>query len=136
MATTRCLEPHWRRLSCSIRILRVTAQLPISSDDFVPPKVYENISNSLLEVGAAGLPVIATAMGGNQEIVEDGRTGVLVPPHDPKALAEAIIDLATDISLRQHFGRRLQQHIRTNFSEEAVFRKYSDLYRELIEAGR
>jgi len=106
-----------------------------ASDTFVFPSLHENFSNCLLEAGAAGLPVIATAVGGNPEIVENGQTGILVPPHDPEALAEAITNLATNISLRQYFGRKLQQHIKINFNEAVVFRKYSALYRELIEVG-
>src|SRR5207253_10486932 len=61
---------------------------------FVLPSQTEGISLTILEAMARGLPVVATCVGGNPEVVEDGRTGLLVPPRDPEALARGILRLA------------------------------------------
>ena len=60
------------------------------SDVFVFPTLHENLSNALLEAMASGLPVVASAVGGNVEVLERGG-GILVPPRDPSALAEAVV---------------------------------------------
>ena len=74
------------------------------SDIFVLPSFHENLSFALLEAMSAGLPVIATAVGGNPEVVADGLTGRLVPPHDADALAQCILQLSADASLRERMG--------------------------------
>ena len=76
-------------------------------DLFVLPSINEGISNTILEAMATGLPVIATAVGGNPELVLDGVTGCLAPPQNPAALAVAIEDYLDEPErLRRHRGRR------------------------------
>jgi len=72
----------------------------------------EGFPNAVLEAMAAGVPVVATRVGGVPEIVDDGATGILVPPHDPRRLADAIATLARDPALRQRLGDAGRERIR------------------------
>ena len=72
----------------------------------------EGFPNAVLEAMAAGVPVVATSVGGVPEIVDDGATGSLVPPHDPRHLADAIETLARDPALRQRLGDAGRERIR------------------------
>ena len=78
--------------------------LLVASDFFVLGSAFEGLPVSIMEAMAAGLPVAATAVGGVPEAVLDGETGLLVSPHDPAALAQAIVALAKDPGLRQRMG--------------------------------
>jgi len=71
---------------------------------FVLSSITEGMSLSMLEAMAAGLPVVATNVGGNPDVVLDGETGLLVPPRDPAQLAAAICRLCTDVALRKRMG--------------------------------
>lgn len=81
-----------------------------------------------------GKPVVATAVGGLPEQVEHGRTGLLVPPQNESALAEAIVSLLQDKSLRRQLGVQGQQKARNEWSAEAVAAKTLSVYRRTIEA--
>jgi glycosyltransferase involved in cell wall biosynthesis len=74
------------------------------SDVLVLSSDHEGTPNVLLEAACAGLPVVATAVGGVPDIVGDGTTGILVPPDDPAALASALARLAGDPKLRRRMG--------------------------------
>lgn len=78
--------------------------LNLMADVFVFPSLSENLPFSLLEAMDAGLPVIATAVGGIPEVIVDGQTGLLVPPCDVTALAQAILRLASDRPMRERLG--------------------------------
>ena len=80
-------------------------------DCFVLPSLAEGISNTILEAMASGLPVIATAVGGNPELVEAGRTGELVPAADPEALAERILAYARDPEAARAAGRAGRERV-------------------------
>ena len=67
-------------------------ELMRAMDLFVLPSLGEGISNTILEAMSTGLPVIATSVGGNVELVKEGHTGTLVPPDEPAAMAEAILE--------------------------------------------
>ena len=80
------------------------AALYASADLFCFPSTTDTFGQVLLEAGASGLPVVAAAAGGALELVHDGRTGRLVPPDEPHALAAAILELAADAELRRRWG--------------------------------
>lgn len=88
---------------------------------------------AIKEAMALGIPVVATDVGGNSEIVEHGRTGILVPPADPNALAEAIISLLADRNLAMRLGKAGQQSVRERFCAPAIARQYFDLFQKVAE---
>jgi sugar transferase (PEP-CTERM/EpsH1 system associated) len=102
-------------------------------DCFVLPSQAEGISNTLLEAMASGLPVIATDVGGNGELVADGETGCLVPSSDPPALAEAMARLAGDADLRARMGAAGRARAVSRFSLEAMVTAYLDVYDRLLK---
>lgn len=87
----------------------------------------EGLPNALLEAMAAGLPCVATAVGGVPELVEHERTGLLVPPHDPPALAEAIQRLVDDAALRRKLGAAARERA-TGWSWPACVTRHLELY--------
>jgi glycosyltransferase involved in cell wall biosynthesis len=93
----------------------------------------EGFSNALLEAMAAGLPVIATKVGGNTEAVLDGVTGLLVPARDTHAIANAILRLARDAEMRQRMGEAGARRVRRHFSLDACVDGYERLYRSLFD---
>jgi glycosyltransferase involved in cell wall biosynthesis len=96
----------------------------------------EGLSNSLLESMAAAVPVIATNVGGNPEVVVDGVTGLLVPSKDPAALAQAICRVLLTPGLRQTFGQAGRRRVLEHFSNERMIRTVERLYAELLDASR
>ena len=104
-------------------------------DVFVLPSIAEGMSNTLLEAMAAGLPVVATRVGGNPELVEDGVTGRLVPRQDQAALDEAIAGYLDDAHLRAMHGKAARQRAVDCFSLERMCDAYVSLYRQLLPAG-
>jgi glycosyltransferase involved in cell wall biosynthesis len=89
-------------------------------DIYVMPSDKESFGISLLEAMCSGLPVVATSVGGPREVVEEGISGLLVPPRDPVRLAEAIVRLVRNGDLRRSLGRRARQRIEEHFSEETM----------------
>jgi len=103
---------------------------------FVLPSLAEGISNTILEAMACGLPVVATAVGGNPELVAQGRTGCLVPAADPGALARALADVAAAPQLASQWGRAGRSDVEERFSLQAMVASYQGLYdRQLAAAG-
>jgi len=90
---------------------------------------------ALLEYGEAGLPAVATDVGDCAELLEGDRMGVVLPPGRPKELAEALLSFLNSAERRAAFGRRLQQHVRTNYSAEAAVRRICLLYDCIVEHG-
>jgi glycosyltransferase involved in cell wall biosynthesis len=107
------------------------AELFGASDIALLPSWHENMSNALLEAMAAGVPVIATSVGGNTEIVSQGG-GVLVPPHDPPALAAAIQGLILDRHRRLMLGREARSVIEAGYTTRHMTRRLSDVYRTIL----
>lgn len=95
----------------------------------------EGFSNAVLEAMAAGLPLIATAVGGNLDAISDGDTGVLVPPRDPAALAAALVALAQDPERRAALGQAGRERVREHFSMSACRAAYRRLYRGVATPG-
>ena len=105
-------------------------------DCFVLPSLAEGISNTILEAMASGLPVIATRVGGNAELVEDGMTGRLVPAADSEALAREIIGYYGDPPLARRHGWAGRQLVERSFSIDRMVARYHRLYEsELARRG-
>ncbi len=102
-------------------------------DVFVLPSQAEGISNTILEAMACGLPVIATDVGGNGELVDVGHTGTLVPANDPQALAEAMAIYANDPQMRQQQGENGRGRINERFSMAQMLAAYGGVYEQLME---
>ncbi len=91
----------------------------------------ESFSNALVEYMAAGLPVVSTDVGGAREIVDDGRTGLLVPAGAPEIMAERISRLLSDPELRRTLGENARRHARTAFDENRILDQYARFYARL-----
>jgi sugar transferase (PEP-CTERM/EpsH1 system associated) len=104
------------------------ADLMRSFDCFVLPSRGEGISNTILEAMATALPVVATRVGGNAELVEDGLTGRLVPPADPQALALAILDYHAHRATVSRHGSAGRSRVERSFSLDGMVRRYHELY--------
>jgi len=105
-----------------------------SFDLFVLPSLSEGISNTILEAMATGLPVIATRVGGNAELVVDGETGATVPSADPSALAAAIGRYAADSDLVRAHGKAGRRRIEDRFSIQSMVAAYDAVYEALTPA--
>ena len=107
-------------------------------DCFALPSLGEGISNTILEAMASGLPVIATDVGGNADLVTAGRTGQLVPSADPEALAQRILDYARNPEGALAAGRAGRARAERQFSLATMVQSYRQLYARLLRdnAGR
>jgi glycosyltransferase involved in cell wall biosynthesis len=91
------------------------------------------MSNALLEAMAAGLPVVATAVGGTPDVVVDNVTGLLVPPRNPSALADALAALVRDRGLRRRMGQAGRERALRHFSLERTVERTQILYEQLLD---
>jgi glycosyltransferase involved in cell wall biosynthesis len=98
----------------------------------VLPSLAEGISNTILEAMATGLPVLATRVGANAELVEAGRTGLVVPPGDPQALADGLIQLAADPGAAAAMGRAGRVRVEQRFSLDAMVAAYERVYEQVL----
>ena len=96
------------------------------------PTRHEGLSQALLEAMALGKPAVATAAGGNTDLITDGETGLLVPPRDPPALAAALRRLIHDDALRRHVGTSARRHVRTSFTIAATLAGTDAAYRRAL----
>ena len=101
-----------------------------AADVFVLAPRNEGMGRAVIEALALGLPVIATAVGGLPEVLENGRSGLLVPPDDESALAEAIARLADDRILRHELGRRGRARA-VEYGAGRMVHRVLNLYREI-----
>lgn len=101
-------------------------------DVFVLPSLSEGMPLSLLEAMAAGVPVVATRVGGVIDVLEDGKTGLLIPPEDIQPLAESIITLLEDRALAKEIGEVARQVVRRRFSVSRMVDDYKEIYAGLI----
>ena len=134
---TAALKDRAARLGLARRVLFTGFRLDMGSilPDVVIsvlPSLSEGLSNVLLESMAAGLPVVATNVGGNPEVVEEGVTGLLVPPRDPAALANAVGVLLENPGLAARFGASGRRRVETCFSLERMVQETQRLYLEML----
>lgn len=131
-------EPNLRRLAAELGIEERVHLLGLrddvdrllgAADLFVQPSRSEGLPLAVLEAMAAGLPVVATRVGGMGEAVVDGETGILVEPGRPEALAAALRRLLGDAPLRGEMGRAARTRAEAEFSVRTMARRYVTLYR-------
>ena len=103
-------------------------------DIFTLSSTTEGISMTILEAMACGLPVVATDVGGNREIVQPTQCGLIVPACDPQALAAAYVELLRDHTRRAQMSRAARDRVVKHFSLTAMVRGYHHLYEELLQA--
>lgn len=124
------------RISDDVRFLGRRSDMPDllnAADAFVMSSAFEGSPLALLEAGATGIPIVATAVGGNPEIVLQGRTGFLCEPHDPRALGEQMRRMMNlPGPERRHLGAAGLAHIAANHGIETVVDRWEDLYREVL----
>lgn len=139
-AQREALEGRAERLGLGGRVAFLGARLDVpeilgEATVSVLPSLSEALSNVLIESMAAGVPVVATDVGGNPEVVEDGATGLLVPPCDGKALAWGIGALLEDPALAARMGRAARERALARFSIERMLRETGDLYTGLLQGA-
>ena len=103
------------------------------SDVFCLISNYEGLPISIIEAMRAGLPVIASDVGGNNELVVDGVNGYLVSRGDRKGLVQAIEKLIKDRNLITEFGKRSQEKFRMEFTFSAMMQKIESAYRDVLK---
>jgi sugar transferase (PEP-CTERM/EpsH1 system associated) len=102
-------------------------------DVFILPSQSEGISNTILEAMATALPVIATDVGGNSELVEDGKTGLLTAPGNPEAMADKIADYIHHIEKMRLHSQQGYRRALTEFSLVAMVERYKAVYDSLLK---
>jgi len=102
-------------------------------DVLVVPSLYENLANVLLEGMAAGLPIVTTNGGGSPEVVIHGTNGLVVPPRDPNALAEAVSNILSDSKTREQFALNNRKKALEDLSLERMARQSVEVYDTLLK---
>lgn len=119
-----------------VKFLGIRRDIPAlmnAADAYVMSSAWEGMPNVLLEAAASGLPIVATDVGGNSEVVIDGKTGFLVPPKDPEALAQAMVRLmGLPQEERRRVGEAARQYVEANYSLDRVVDQWEALYREFL----
>lgn len=112
-----------------------TPEVMRALDLFVLPSQAEGISNTILEAMASGLPVLATAVGGNAELVDAGVTGTLVPAGDESAMSAALAAALGDLPRLQEQGRAGRARAEAQFSLDGMVGRYHRMYQHLLAAA-
>ena len=102
---------------------------------FALPSLAEGISNTILEAMASGLPVLATDVGGNADLVVAGQTGDIVPSADPRAMAQRLVEFASDLERALVMGRTGRQRVQASFSIQAMVSTYQAVYDRHLRRG-
>jgi len=102
-------------------------------DLIVVPSRYEGLSLLVIEAMASARPIVATHVGGNPEAIVNGESGLLVPPDDLPALADACLHLIGDEAFARQMGEAAQKRVRERFTREHMVSAYDELYRQLME---
>lgn|GEM_PF-125016 len=110
-------------------------ELLAACDLFALPSLYEGSSLAVLEAMAAGIPIVSSAIGGTDELIEDGRSGLLVPPGDAEALAAALRRALGKPALRMEMAARARERVEAGLRREQMARRVTDVYRDLLGEG-
>lgn len=124
-------HPEWKDRVSFMGLSHRVPELLAAMDVYVLSSVIEGISNSLLEAMASGLPVVATAVGGNPEVVVDGESGLLFPAGDFNGLAAHLLSLRQQPELRARLSRQARRRVREEFSIDSMVRSYQEVYEGL-----
>ena len=132
------LEEAVRRkgLEQAVTFLGTRHDVPLllaASDVFVLASLWEGLPMVLAEAGAAGVPAVATSVGGVPEIVEDGVTGLLAPAGDPDRLAGAVLALLADPQRRLRMGEAARRRVTTMFDIQMAAARLEELYLDLLD---
>jgi glycosyltransferase involved in cell wall biosynthesis len=125
-------SPMLNRRVCFTGAREDVADLLKTMDIFVLPSLMEGMSNTILEAMATALPIIATDVGGNPEIVADLSCGCLFPPGDVEALTAKLSSLLRNRETRDRFGHEARERALKVFSLEGALERYRELYCELM----
>jgi glycosyltransferase involved in cell wall biosynthesis len=141
-----CVEPEYRTelenraaaLNIAGRVIFTGQRTDVSRimreiDISVLPSLSESFSNSLLESMAHGLPIVATRVGGNPEVIDDGLNGILIPARDSAALTRATLTLLESPELARRLGESAREKVGREYSLERLLRRTEDLYVSLLE---
>jgi glycosyltransferase involved in cell wall biosynthesis len=111
-------------------------QLLAAADLFALPSLYEGTSLAVLEAMAARRAVVSSAIGGTEELIEDGKSGLLVPPGDAPALGAAIGRLLADPALRESLAARARARVEADFTRSAMAGRVTAIYGRVLDDGR
>lgn len=103
-----------------------------AADCFVMPSYREGFPNTVLEAGAMGLPSIVTNINGSREIIVPGENGIIVPPQDAKALADAMSTMVRDTEPREHMAGNARKMVADRFEQGFVRKCLCDFYEEIL----
>jgi glycosyltransferase involved in cell wall biosynthesis len=118
-------------LSESVHFLGERQDIPdllAALDLLVMSSYSESFPNAILEAMTMGKPVVATNVGGIPELVEEGQTGFLVPPRDPKAIADRVLSLCRDSAHRLQMGQAARAQVEANFTVQAITARLEGIY--------
>jgi glycosyltransferase involved in cell wall biosynthesis len=118
-----------------VRFLGVRADVPrlmAAADLFLLTSLSEGVSVTLLEAMAAGLPIVATDVGGNSEVVVHGQTGLLAPRGNAAALAQHIATLLGDAARRNAMGHAGRERLLAQFSQQQMHDQYTRIYTQML----
>ena len=104
-------------------------------DVFVFPSHWEGLPGALLEAMAAALPIVATRVNGNSELITDQKTGLLIPPHDPAAIQSAVTTLLNDSTVATSLGESAQELAYERFTLEAMVDRFETFYETLSKTS-
>jgi glycosyltransferase involved in cell wall biosynthesis len=110
----------------------VPALLGLADVFAFPTEYLEGVPRALLEAAVAGRPIVTTRMPGCTDVIRDGWNGFLVPPRDPRLMAERILDLLRDRVVAAAMGARAAQLVRTEFNLEITVARYAAVYEDLV----
>jgi glycosyltransferase involved in cell wall biosynthesis len=122
-------------LGGAVKLEGFSAEVPkylASFDLFLQPSTEEGLSLTILEAAAAGVPVVASSVGGTGEIIEDGKTGMLVLPQDVEALADVMRRFVEDPAPFRDMARRARKNVEERFSLAGMAAAYEALYTSVL----